>query len=159
MFEIWIGVDAQIVMDNIKNKSFRYTKLRSSVDSDTESQDITTKDGDATFCLKRNVNVISGITLVVGNVIGSGIFVVPSHVLQMANNNSLGCLFAWFLAGVLTMFTALCLCELATLMPKSGGMLNYLKQIFGDGVCFIACWMLFFTTFPQGTAVQILALG
>jgi len=150
-------------------KKFEYSRLDS---SDDDSQQYEFDDeipndqkyqrkasSNSSFSLKRNVTVLSGITLVVGNVIGSGIFIVPSSVLQTASNNVCGCLLAWFLAGVLTMFVALCFCELATLMPKSGGVLNYLQQIFGDGVCFIACWMLFFTAFPQGAAVQTIALG
>ena len=139
---------------------FLYTKLETSEDEYRHcyegEQSKILNDG---FSMKRNVSLLSGITLVIGNVIGSGIFIVPSGVLETAGNNAFGCLLAWFLAGLLTMFVALCFCELATLMPKSGGILNYLHEIFGDGICFIACWMLFFTAFPQGGAVQTIALG
>ena len=80
--------------------------------------------------------------LVVGAVIGSGIFVSPA---SMARNSSSGpqLLWIWVIAGVLTMIGALTQCELCGSMPLSGGLYTYLREAFGDEVAFFYGWANF----------------
>src|SRR5258708_21791498 len=73
----------------------------------------------------RGLNLFDSTMLVVGAMIGSGIFIVPA---EMARNvGSAGWLLvAWVVAGVLTIAGALCYGELSAMMPHAGGMYVYL---------------------------------
>ena len=109
--------------------------------------------------LKRNVGIIDGISIVVGSMIGSGIFIVPTGVLQYCNGDMTLSMVIWVLGGVIAFLIAFCFCELATLIPESGGMAPFLKTIYGNGMCFVFLWTFLLTACPQSAAVQIIALG
>lgn len=109
--------------------------------------------------LKQNVGIIDGISIVVGSMIGSGIFIVPTGVLQHCNGDMSLSMIIWVLGGIIAFAIALCFCELATLIPESGGMAPFLKAIYGNGMCFVFLWIFLLTACPQGAAVQIIALG
>ncbi|MBW3551555.1 MAG: amino acid permease [Proteobacteria bacterium] len=87
--------------------------------------------------------------LVVGVVIGAGIFSVPSVV--AANSGGAGALMlAWVLGGVLSLAGALCYAELATSYPHSGGEYHFLKLAFGNKVAFLFAWARL-TVIPTGS--------
>jgi len=111
------------------------------------------------FKLQRTIGIFSGINIVVGSMIGSGIFIVPSGVLRYCHGNVLLCLCIWVAAGVVSILMALCYCEMATKISESGGTAAYLKNIYGDSLCFIFLWLTLFAVQPQGMAVQVIALG
>ncbi|MEZ4416538.1 MAG: amino acid permease [Gemmatimonadota bacterium] len=81
--------------------------------------------------------------LVVGNVIGSGIFLVPSTVLAQAGSVrwAMG---AWLFGGVLSLFGALTYGELGAMDKGSGGLYAYIRDAFGPFLAFIYGWTLFF---------------
>ena len=114
---------------------------------------------DENVSLKRNVGLMDGVSIVVGSMIGSGIFIVPTGVLKYCNGDMPTSMIIWVAGGIIAILIALCFCELATLIPESGGMAPFLRAIYGDGVCFIFIWILLLTACPQGAAVQIIALG
>jgi len=116
-------------------------------------------DHNETVSLKRNVGFLDGVSIVVGSMIGSGIFIVPTGVLKHSNGDMPTSMIIWVVGGIIAVLIALCFCELATLIPESGGMAPFLRAIYGDGVCFVFIWILLLTACPQGAAVQIIALG
>ena len=70
--------------------------------------------------LKKAITPLSGIGFVVGNLIGSGIFITPSHILSYTGSFGLS-LMCWFLGGVVALAGALCYFELGLLVRKTGG--------------------------------------
>ncbi|KAJ8303563.1 hypothetical protein KUTeg_019959 [Tegillarca granosa] len=90
--------------------------------------------------VKRRLGLMSGVALIVGTVIGSGIFISPKGVLK--NSGSVGmCLIVWVICGVLSMCAAMVYSELGTLIPKSGGDYSYLLYTFGSLPAFICVWV------------------
>ena len=76
--------------------------------------------------LQRNLGLGSGISIIVGTIIGSGIWVTPGFI--MTYSESVGVyLLQWALAGVLSALGAMCYIELACVVPLSGGETVYLK--------------------------------
>lgn len=132
-----------------RNASTQNLLLESS-DDETDSQLVS---------LKRNIGIISGASIVVGSMIGSGIFIVPTGVLKHCNGNIPISMGVWVAGGFVAVVTALCFCELSTMLPHSGGPAAYLKVIYGDSLSFVYLWLFMFATQPQSTAVQVIALG
>ena len=80
--------------------------------------------------LKRDLGLGSAAAIVVGTVIGSGIFLVPSTMIQ--NVGSTRMLFAvWIVGGLLSMFGALSYAELAAALPEAGGEYVFLREAYG----------------------------
>src|SRR5580700_10034467 len=100
----------------------------------TEPPASTNKDG-----LKRDLGVWSAAAIVVGTVIGSGIFLVPS---AMARNvgSPLKIFGVWIFGGLLSLFGALSYAELAAAMPEAGGEYVYLRDAYGPLWGFLYGW-------------------
>ncbi len=77
--------------------------------------------------------------MVVGNTIGSGIFVKPGVIAQQLGNFPL-IMTAWVLGGVLCVLGGLCLAELAAMLPSAGGMYVYLREAYGPLAGFLFGW-------------------
>src|SRR5206468_10374486 len=77
-----------------------------------------------------------------GSVVGSGIFSSPS---QMARDLPSAPLLmgVWLLTGVLTLFGALTQCELVGQMPRTGGLYEYFREVYGEGIGFLYGWANF----------------
>lgn len=89
--------------------------------------------------LKRELGVWSAAAIVVGTVIGSGIFLVPSTMVH--NVGSPGKVFAvWIAGGLLTLFGALSYAELAAAIPEAGGEYVYLREAYGPLWGFLYGW-------------------
>ena len=89
--------------------------------------------------LARRLGVWSAIGVVVGTTIGSGIFRVPS-VVAAETGSVAGIATVWILGGVLSLFGALTLAELATLHPRSGGIYVFLREAYGPRIAFLFGW-------------------
>src|SRR5262245_13193951 len=89
--------------------------------------------------LLRGLNLMDATTLVVGSMIGSGIFIVSADVARQLPSPAM-LMIAWVLGGVLTMICALCYGELAAAMPHAGGQYIYLREAFGPAVGFVYGW-------------------
>ncbi len=89
--------------------------------------------------LRRDLGVWSAAAIVVGTVIGSGIFLVPNTMVK--NVGTPGMVFAvWIAGGLLSLFGALSYAELATAMPEAGGEYNYLREAYGPVWGFLYGW-------------------
>ncbi|KAF2987074.1 hypothetical protein EK904_013761 [Melospiza melodia maxima] len=104
------------------------------------------------------VGLISGICMIVGTIIGSGIFVSPKSVL--ANVEAVGpCLTIWAACGVLATLGALCFAELGTMITKSGGEYPYLMEAFGPIPAFLFSWTSLLVTKPSSFAIICLSFA
>lgn len=88
---------------------------------------------------RPTLTVVDAMAVVVGIVIGAGIYEVPSLVAGNAGSTS-EILTVWLLGGVLSFLGAICIAELATTYPDSGGLYHYLRLAFGDAPAFLYAW-------------------
>jgi APA family basic amino acid/polyamine antiporter len=94
--------------------------------------------------LPRILNLRDLIWLVVGMVIGSGIFIVPAAVLRDVNGSFGNAMLLWAIAGVLSLLGGLTYGELSALHPEAGGLYIYIRDGFGRLAAFLFGWALFF---------------
>src|ERR1035437_9072522 len=89
--------------------------------------------------LKRALGLYATTALVIGSVVGSGIFSSPS---QMARDlpSAPYLMGVWVLTGILTLFGAFTQCELVGQMPKTGGLYEYFREVYGEGLGFLYGW-------------------
>ena len=91
--------------------------------------------------------------IVMGSMIGSGIFIVSSDMARVLGSPFL-LLLTWILTGVMTLIAALSYGELAGLFPKSGGQYHYIKEVYGDLTGFLFGWSTF-TVISCGTIAAV----
>lgn len=89
--------------------------------------------------LKRALGPWTAVALVVGSVIGSGVFFKPGGIAAAAGNFPL-IISVWVLGGVLCMFGGFCFAELATMFPQAGGLYVYLRETYGRLTAFLFGW-------------------
>ncbi|CAM4818882.1 unnamed protein product [Rotaria magnacalcarata] len=77
--------------------------------------------------LKRHLGLFSGISFILGMIIGSGIFISPKGVLKETESIGL-CLVVWVLCGLISILGALCYAEIGTVIPLSGSELAYMRE-------------------------------
>jgi APA family basic amino acid/polyamine antiporter len=104
--------------------------------------------------LHRGLTLAPTISLVVGAVIGTGVFLKATVMAQTVGSPSL-VLWAWGLAGLLSMAGALTYAELGALLPHAGGEYVYLLEAYGEGPAFLFGWM----RFVMGSAGSIASLA
>nr|CAH0108377.1 unnamed protein product [Daphnia galeata] len=115
--------------------------------------------------MKRQVGLFSGVALIVGTMIGSGIFVSAGSLLANAGSPGL-CLVLWGVCGVYSLLGAIAYCEIGTLIPKSGGEYIYfleafgpLHKFFGPILAFIFAWVTVFLINPSSVAILSLSFA
>uniref|UniRef100_A0A7N5ZQM7 Cystine/glutamate transporter n=1 Tax=Anabas testudineus TaxID=64144 RepID=A0A7N5ZQM7_ANATE len=108
--------------------------------------------------LGKKVTLLRGIAIIIGTIIGAGIFISPKGILK--NSGSIGLsLIVWIACGVLSLFGALCYAELGTCIKKSGGHYTYIMEAFGPQMAFVRLWADLIAIRPAGMAVISLAFG
>lgn len=94
---------------------------------------LTSERAEAVACsptLRKELNLFDAVSIVVGTIIGSGIFLIPSSI--AAHLDSLGAvLLVWVVGGILTLCGTLSLAELGSIFPGTGGLCTYLRHVYG----------------------------
>jgi len=115
--------------------------------------------GPATGQLRRVLGFWDLVLLVIGTVIGSGIFLVPGAVLRPVGNSVPLALAAWLTGGVLSLLGALTYGELSAMKPQAGGLYIYIRDCFGPFPAFLFGWTLFFVLSAGSVATLAVAFG
>ncbi|MFE4351943.1 APC family permease [Peribacillus butanolivorans] len=100
--------------------------------------------------LKKTIGFWVGTSIVVGTVIGSGIFMKPGDVLELSGNSTMA-LLAWLIGGLITLASGLTIAEVSTRIPKTGGLYVYLEEVYGKVWGFLCGWV---QTLVYGPAVM-----
>ncbi|HIT90182.1 MAG TPA: amino acid permease [Candidatus Merdenecus merdavium] len=108
--------------------------------------------------LKKSVSNIEAMAIVVGMIIGSGIFLKPGIVLGDAKNPYMA-LLAWVLGGIITLASALSIAELSAVIPKAGGLYVYLEELYGKPVGYLLGWVQTIISCPASVAAQAIAFS
>lgn len=90
--------------------------------------------------MKRSLGLGSALSIVVGTIIGSGIFFKQGSVLDSAGNSTMAIL-AWVVGGILTLTAGLTIAEIGAQMPYTGGLYVYIEDLYGRLWGFLAGWM------------------
>lgn len=105
----------------------------------------------ATPDLARDLGVSHATAIVVGTIIGSGIFLVPSEMMQAVGCAKLVYL-AWFVGGLLSFFGALTYTELGAMKPQTGGEYVYVRDAYGPLAGFLYAWTTVLISKPASIA-------
>jgi APA family basic amino acid/polyamine antiporter len=92
--------------------------------------------------LVRALGPVDATMIVMGSMIGSGIFIVSAESSRLIGAPG-WLLLAWAVAGLMTITGALCCSELATMMPRAGGVYVFLREAYGSSIGFLYGWTLF----------------
>src|SRR6202521_1985685 len=101
--------------------------------------------------LARDLGVSHASAVVVGTIIGSGIFLVPAEMMQAVGSAKLVYL-VWIVGGLLSFFGALTYAELGALRPFAGGEYVYVRDGFGPLPAFLYAWTWFLIAKPASIA-------
>jgi basic amino acid/polyamine antiporter, APA family len=102
---------------------------------------------------KRALGPVDATLLVVGSMIGSGIFIVSADIARTVGSPGY-LLVVWMLTGAMTMIGALSYGELAGMFPRAGGQYVYLREAYGPLIAFLYGWTLF-TVIQTGTIAAV----
>lgn len=108
--------------------------------------------------LVRGLDATAAASIIIGIVIGSGIFRTPNVVADVVGAS--GLIFVVYLvAGILVLFGALCYAELGAMMPKSGGAYIYIREAYGELPAFLLGWASFAVTQVGSVAAVAVFFG
>jgi basic amino acid/polyamine antiporter, APA family len=108
--------------------------------------------------LPRVLGASQAMAIVVGTIIGSGIFLVPREMMLDVGSSSLVYL-AWIVGGLLSLFGAMTYAELGAMLPYAGGEYVYLRGIYGDPTAFLYMWTWFAVAKPASIAAVTIGLA
>lgn len=106
--------------------------------------------------LKKDMGLFVATALVVGNMVGSGILMLPSTLAKVSGSGAT--ILAWVITGMGSIFLALSFARLGSKIPKTGGPYEYSKTAFGDFVGFLNAWLYWNGSWIGNTAI-IIAIG
>ncbi|XP_055940599.1 Y+L amino acid transporter 2-like isoform X2 [Argiope bruennichi] len=108
--------------------------------------------------IQRRLGLLNGVTLIVGAIVGTGIFVSPKGVLKEAGSLGMA-LMVWSATGIISMIGAMCYIELGTTFPMSGSDFTYMRMCFGELPAFLYLWVYMVIIGPVGNAIASLAFA
>src|ERR1035437_1540544 len=121
------------------------------------SQSLSAPPPQAPADLPRVLGASQATAIVVGTIIGSGIFLVPREMMRDVGSSSLVYL-AWIVGGLLSLFGAMAYAELSAMMPYAGGEYVYLRGAYGDTTAFLYMWTWFAVAKPASIAAVTIGL-
>ena len=101
--------------------------------------------------LPRRLGVLDATAIVIGIVIGSGIFVLPNVIARSVPSYA-GIVAVWLISGVLSFFGALAYAELGAMLPATGGQYVYLREAYGPMCAFVCGWTFMLAVLAGGSA-------
>ncbi|MGA8594336.1 MAG: amino acid permease [Bryobacteraceae bacterium] len=101
--------------------------------------------------LPRTLGMLDAAAMIIGIVIGSGIFVLPNLIARDLPSAP-AVLTVWIISGILSFFGALAYAELGAMMPATGGLYVYLREAYGPLCAFVSGWTFMFAVLSGGTA-------
>lgn len=107
---------------------------------------------------KKKIGVLSGINILVGIIIGSGIFVSPSGILTSTKSVGLS-LFMWVATGLFSILGACVYAELGVLLPMNGGDYYYINHVIGRAAAFVTLWIIYAIMSGAGLAANSLVFA
>src|ERR1022692_4584926 len=116
-----------------------------------ETMDKSAKNSQLRAELSRDLGLSHAGAIVVGTIIGSGIFLVPSEMMQAVGSARLVYL-AWMVGGLLSFFGALTYAELGAMKPQAGGEYVYVRDAYGPLAGFLYSWTWFLIAKPASIA-------
>ena len=109
--------------------------------------------------LQKNLGIAAALSTVVGMVIGGGVFFKPQAVYTLTGGApGLGIL-EWIIAGIMTITAGLTAAEVSAAIPKTGGMMVYIEEIYGKKLGFLTGWMQTVLFFPATAAAIAVMFG
>lgn len=140
----------------VKSRKDHVTTDRTEED---DSRSSLTKETGEKVQLKRKITLLNGVALVIGTIIGSGIFVSPKGVFDNAGESIYWALGIWFFCGVFSMLGSLCFSELGTTITRSGGEYAYVLEAFGPLVGFLNLWVQLLVIRPTTQAISAITFA
>src|SRR2546428_9742154 len=101
--------------------------------------------------LPRRLGMLDATAIVIGIVIGSGIFLLPNLIARNLPSRA-SILAAWVISGLLSFFGALAYAELGAMMPATGGQYVYLREAYGPLCAFVCGWTFMLAVLSGGSA-------
>ncbi len=102
---------------------------------------------------KKGLNLLDSTTIIMGSMIGSGIFIVSADIAKQVHTPGM-LIMAWVITGVITILGALSYGELSAMMPRAGGQYIYLKEAYSPLFGFLYGWTLF-SVIQTGTIAAV----
>lgn len=108
--------------------------------------------------IQKNIGFFPALALVMGTVIGSGVFFKVSNITEVTGTPGMT-LLVWLLGGVITICAGLTVAELAAAIPRNGGLTTYIEYTYGKFSGFLAGWAQSFIYFPAMIAAQAIVFS
>lgn len=99
--------------------------------------------------LKKTITLGAALSTVIGLVIGSGVFFKPQQIFQATGGAPGLGIFAWILGGIITIAAGLTATEISAAFPETGGMMVYMREIYGKKLSYLTAWMQTILYFPS----------
>lgn len=107
--------------------------------------------------LKKEIGLFVATALVIGNMMGAGIFMLPKQLAQVGGVGS--SIIAWIITGIGAMTLAITFANLGSKIPKSGGIVDYSKNAFGDFMGFMTGWLYWNGSWIGNTTLFVVILS